>query len=80
MTQERIEAAAVVLCEQLWENAHESQREYAREEATEALAAADEVMFSEAMHAKVAQVLWESEGCTWQVQASKVFTALKDDA
>jgi hypothetical protein len=35
-----VEAAAMVLCEQLWDNAHESQRSYAREEAREALEAA----------------------------------------
>jgi len=50
------------------------------EEVQVALKAADDVMFSEAMHSKVAQVLWESEGCTWQVQASKVFEALKGEA
>jgi hypothetical protein len=38
--EEAVEAAARVLCEQLWENAHESQRAYARNEAREALEAA----------------------------------------
>jgi hypothetical protein len=38
--EEAVEAAARVLCEQLWENAHESQRAYARHEAREALEAA----------------------------------------
>lgn len=32
-----VEAAAMVLCEQLWDNAHEKQRAYARDEAREAL-------------------------------------------
>ena len=50
------------------------------EEVQVALNAADEVMFSEAMHARISEILWESEGCTWQVQASKVFAALKDAA
>ena len=35
-----VEAVAKVLCEQLWDNAHESQRAYARDEAREALEAA----------------------------------------
>jgi hypothetical protein len=38
--EEAVEAAARVLCEQLWENAHESQCAYARNEAREALEAA----------------------------------------
>lgn len=95
MSQERIEAAAKALNNSYglkwarlpWpelvkssDNANQNRVRLDREYAANALAAADAVMFSEAMHAKVAQVLWESEGCTWQVQASKVFEALKGDA
>ena len=43
---EAIEAAAQVLCEQMWENAHEKQRAYAREEAREALEAAVPILIA----------------------------------
>ena len=61
MIQERIEAAAVTLCEQLWENAHERQKEYALEEAAEALAAADAVMFSDEAIERAAVALWNHD-------------------
>ena len=41
-----VEAAAMTLCEQMWENAHERQREYAREEARAALEAAAPYMLA----------------------------------
>ena len=61
MSQERIEAAAVTLCEQLWENAHERQKEDALEEAAEALAAADAVMFSDEAIERAAVALWNHD-------------------
>jgi hypothetical protein len=45
---EAVEAAAKVLCEQMWENAHEKQRAYAREEARLALEAAAQYIAAEA--------------------------------
>ncbi|QDF19558.1 hypothetical protein PP353_gp48 [Arthrobacter phage Kumotta] len=60
MSQERIEAAAVTLCEQLWENAHERQKEYALEEAAEALAAADAVMFSDEAIERAARAMLDA--------------------
>jgi hypothetical protein len=43
------------------------------------LTAADEVMFSEAMEAKVAELLYESRDYTWQVQASFIFQLLRGE-
>lgn len=93
MSQERIEAPAVTLCEQLWENAHERQKEYALEEATEVLAAADAVMFSDEAVERAKQVLHRDlcacdnpsdEHCIvyddWTGTVRAVIAALKGDA
>ena len=48
ISDEAVEAAAKVLFEQLWENAHESQRAYARDEARDALEAAAPYMMVQA--------------------------------
>lgn len=90
MTQERIEAAAVTLCEQLWENAHERQKEYALGEAAVALAAADAVMFSDEAieraaralnteHAPAWEILPDWVKDSWREQVRTVVAALKGD-
>lgn len=48
-------------------------------EAKAALSAADEVMFSEAMEARVAELLSEARKFTWQVQASMIFQLLRGE-
>lgn len=48
-------------------------------EAEAALQAADELMFSEAMEARVAQMLYETCEFTWQVQASMIFRLLRGE-
>jgi 6,7-dimethyl-8-ribityllumazine synthase len=55
----RVEAAAYVLCEQQWENAHERQKDYARDAAVDALAAADQALFSESAIERAAKAAVE---------------------